>query len=753
MTEAYAAVAETRPRIRRDVLFTETPDGVLFHNAHGGFHLHSASAYRFATLIVPHLNGENRVAELCEGLGDKQRSMVGRLVRTLYERDFARDVPEPTGERTALPPEVARRFAQQLAYVDHYADDAEGRFHRFRHTKVAVVGDDALARWCVLALVRNGSASVGCCPDTDIRAEAASLIADGCPVTLAPLPSPGPSGLLGWADLEGYEVVVVTGGRAGARQLFHLLSSGVPEGRALLPASMFGSQALVGPLMEGNAAERTACWACAVLRLGAHDSAAAADLWSGIALPAGAEPTEDGPGRGLAAMIGNLLGYEVFRLTTGALPAETRGQVIVQDTESFDTAAEPLLAHPRCPYCAGGGAHPEAEEPLPLPEPEPRPRAAGTPQPDTDALLAELNSRQPLVRPYTGVVRRFTDEPWTQTPLKVGSVELPVGHGRVRQIAAFDVHTVAGARLAALDAAARVYAERVVPAYGVLTGEELRAARARTRTVAPDALVAASGLPVPSGGVAAYVPAVSLLDKEPVLVPAGAVRPFGPYNRDRLFTPTSAGSGAGRTAASAAGRGLLSALCHDALERAVRGTAGTTRVALDGSDDPELAFLVASARNLGVAYELLDLGEAGRSGAHVLLARAQEPDGDRDGVPLWAAAGECDWQRAGASALRDLLGQVQLGRELAKAAGDPGPVDQGDPLLPDLDPAAVAVTVESAARPGEAAASVTYAELLDRLRQSGRDALAAGTGSADLRAGGISTVRVLLTREAGADAY
>ncbi|MGH3325493.1 MAG: hypothetical protein ACRDOV_13885, partial [Streptomyces sp.] len=30
-TSAYEAVAATRPRIRRDVLFTETPQGVLFH--------------------------------------------------------------------------------------------------------------------------------------------------------------------------------------------------------------------------------------------------------------------------------------------------------------------------------------------------------------------------------------------------------------------------------------------------------------------------------------------------------------------------------------------------------------------------------------------------------------------------------------------------------------------------------------------------------------------------------------------------
>ncbi len=99
---SYRAVAETRPRIRRDVLFTETPDGVLFHNADGGFRLTAKSAYRFATLIVPHLTGEHSVADLCRGLGEAQRAMVGELVRTLYERDFARPVTTtPTTPRRA----------------------------------------------------------------------------------------------------------------------------------------------------------------------------------------------------------------------------------------------------------------------------------------------------------------------------------------------------------------------------------------------------------------------------------------------------------------------------------------------------------------------------------------------------------------------------------------------------------------------------------------------------------------------------
>ncbi|MGW7125609.1 TOMM precursor leader peptide-binding protein, partial [Streptomyces sp. NPDC054901] len=174
---SYEAVATSRPRIRRDVLFTQTPEGVLFHNSDGGFRLNAKAAYRFATLIVPHLTGEHSVAELCQGLGEPQRAMVGDLVKTLYERDFARSIaePGPAAAAAAPDPDVARRFAPQIAYADHYADDAEARFMRFRGTRVAVLGEDRVAHWCALSLVRNGCAEIGLLPGlepAEILAEA-----------------------------------------------------------------------------------------------------------------------------------------------------------------------------------------------------------------------------------------------------------------------------------------------------------------------------------------------------------------------------------------------------------------------------------------------------------------------------------------------------------------------------------------------------------------------------------------------------
>ncbi|MFE0629657.1 TOMM precursor leader peptide-binding protein [Streptomyces sp. NPDC058864] len=751
MTAAYEEVAHSRPRIRRDVLFTGTPDGVVFHNAHGGFNLRGRSAYRFATLVVPHLNGTNRVEEICAGLGEHQRAMVGELVGALYGRGFARDVVPGSDGLAELAPEVAERFAAQVDYIDHYVGEAGSRFRRFRDTRVAVLGDDPVARWCALSLVRNGCAALalpaaagpGADPFAEALREAAGLADEGCPVEVVRWDVTGDDG---WDDLAGYDVVLTTGAPGAA---LRLLEAGVPQGVRLLPAWTFGDQAVVGPVMTAGTA---GCWSCAALRLGANgEPGAAADLWSRVRLddPGQAEPERiSGPP---AAMLGNLLAYEVFRLVTGVLAAETEGRLVLQDLDSLDVVTEPLLPHPRCPFCredeetSAGAALAAAEltdaqdgrdgrDRQDLPENGPREVA---PEADADEALAALDARSVLTRTRAGVFVAFGDDAWEQTPLKAGTVRMSVGHGGPREITAFDVHHVAGARLRALYRAAEVYAEHVVPQRGVVAGAALEVAREKWPLLAPAALDIASGTGATAESVRAWVPAASLGDARTVLVPAAAVRTFGGHNHDRLFVATSAGTAAAPSPSRAAVRALYSAVVLHTLTAALRSRCA---VALTGprwsGDDPELVFLRRSAVNLGLEAELLELGGADGL-APVMFARAADP---HTGRALWAADAAPTAREAAVGALRDLLGQVQLGRDEALTA----PLDTGDPLLGDLDPVTVAVTGE--AEDGTAAAD--GAEVLRRVREHGLDALVVATGSADLRSAGVHVARVLLTHGA-----
>jgi bacteriocin biosynthesis cyclodehydratase domain-containing protein len=757
MVSTYDEIAGTRPRIRRDVLYTQTPTGVHFHNARGGFSVVMPSAYRFATLMVPHLTGDHTVAALCEGLGDKQREMVVRLVGTLYARGFARDAVPADAGAEPLEPAVAERFAAQVDYIDHYTDGSLARFREFRQTRVAVLGDDAVARWAALSLIRNGCAAVAVPRSIDrpgngfaeVTAEAAALREAGCAaeVTLLDATAGADPAAYGWQDLDGYGMVLVTGAEA-PRRLAALLDAGIPAGRLLLPAWPFGDSVVIGPLMSRGAA---GCWTCAALRLGTNGEAgAAADLWSTLA-PGGprdsAAPAVGGP---LAAMIGNLLGYEVFRRTTGVLPAETENQLLIQHTDSLDTTAEPLLPHPRCPHCATAPEQQEQAEQaeqtpllaelLPAEE-TPAPGAVsplGGPVGDgaqeedaAQAALAEISERSVLVQPMTGVFAAYADEDWAQTPLKVSTVVLGIGHRVRREVTAFDIHHVAGARLRALQRAAEVYVERVVPLQQALSGAELEAARGKWRSVEPARLSIASGLGTPAELVARWCPATSLLSGETLLVPAAALRPFGTDNQARVVEPTSAGTGAGVTPAAAVARGLRTALAHDVLRRALGGTVGVGLIAPDAldADDAETTFLLRSAGGLEADLEILELGGApGESVLPVVLARTADP---ATGSPRWALAAGLSRRDAVLTAVRDLLGAVQTG----------GTPDLGDPLLADLAPSALVPT----AAPAAPAAPTDWPTVAAALRAAGRDALTAPTPTPDLAAGRLHTTRILLT--------
>lgn len=748
MATLQEPIEETRPRIRRDVLFTESPSGVLFHNADGGFSVNGASAYRFATLIVPHLDGRRQVAELCAGLGPKQRDMVVDLVRTLYDRGFARDVPpeDADAESASVPAAVAERFAPQIDYIDHYVGSATERFHRFRDARIAVLGTDPVARWCVLSLIRNGAASVAVQPGmlaaegfAQISAEAEELRRADCPTEITEITEITElvtEGELSWSHLASHDLVLLAGPDAVQRAL-PLVRAGIPEGIKLLTAWSFADLAVIGPLMT---ADSTGCLICAALRLGANgDPAAAADLWSSVAVPgsAPAPRTLTGP---LAGMVGNLLAYEVFRVTTGALPAETAGKLLIQDLDSLDAWSEPLFPHPRCPRCVpDAAAEPDRQQLWPPAEAvrEPAARTAVELE-DPAEVLDHLTSTAVLVQQRAGVFQAFADEAWNQTPIKIGTVRLGLGRGGLRTVTAFDLHHVAGARIRALHAAARVYADHVVPVGGLVPADALDQGGYSRCRVEPARLAVAGGTAAKAADVAHWAPAYRLEAGHSVLVPAAALRTFGAENSSLMCLPTSAGTGTGASPADAVADGLLSALALDALIGAVRGRVPVRSVDLKLLEaDAELLFLAKSARNLGVEVELLGLGDRGTRPVPVLLARTR---GAHDGEPRWAVGCATRWQEAAVCALRDLLGAVQLDRQL----GDGARADLGDPLIADLDPAAL--SVGGYADPVFTAAT-GWGEVLRRTRAAGNDILVAPVELPDLAAGGIWVAKVLLVRE------
>ncbi|WP_433497726.1 TOMM precursor leader peptide-binding protein [Sphaerimonospora sp. CA-214678] len=722
-------LSKVRPRIRHDVLFADTGGGVLLRDGDGGFFVKGSSAYRLATMLIPYLTGEHTVAELSGGLSEPQQKMVSGFVRALLERGFARDA-QPSGS-DELSEAVRERFASQINYVDHYTDDAARRFAAFRTARILVCGGGPVALAAALSLVRNGSARVdvvGGSAHPALLEEAEALTSAGCGVQVNAVQVDS----VKLDGLTGYDVIIAAAGDCGPAELLRLSALRGPDGPALLSAAVVGRHAVLGPLARAG----SPCWGCAMLRLDANlDPALVAAMWRDAGLPGGygANAHVSAP---VASMIGNMLGYETFRLLTGAATPETDGALIIQDLNTLETVTEPLLPHPRCPVCVHDDIAPDIPRPLELTEPEEDAAVEPGLDADTDALREELDRVLPLVGPNAGVFSSFEDLAIDQSPLKLSRlrVGVPDAVARQRVIAAADLYHLPRARVRAAHQAALVYAGRIGHVSDARASSGLELAAEGLAPVGHHRLLTASGMHLDPKGIEPWVQAVSLLTGRAHLVPAAAVHPFSRHNTDLVFEPSAAGDGAGATLAQAAARGLLSALGYAAMREVVAGRAAGTAVLDPPEHGSEMEFLLRTVRNMELSVELLSLAPAHT--ARTVLARATS---SATGEEWWAIGTGVREEAAAKIALRDLVARAQLRREL----GLDEELDFGDPLMATFDAFAVR-TEESAVEPPNG----DMAEVLKDLAADELDPLLVQTTPPDLgRNGGIVTVRVLLARQ------
>ncbi|MFI7606238.1 TOMM precursor leader peptide-binding protein [Micromonospora sp. NPDC049366] len=704
---------EIRPKLRHDVVFLDAPAGAYLRGPDTAFLIKGRSAFRWLTSLSPYLNGEHTLAQLTASLDVGQRQTVLSLVRALLARGFAKDA----GQRTELPEPVARRFAAQIEFVDHFTDDPTGRFQRFHSARVVLAGAGAILTAAAGGLLRNGCLRLDLYPDDDparhadaLRAEEAELRADGLAADVRVHDGP--------ADPAGADAVLYCADRAGLPRLAALARAGHRDGPLLVPVVWDDERAVLGPTV---AAGSTPCWLCAHLRLTAGaDPATAAEFWRHLAVGAGPDVPAPLP-EVTARMLGNAAAFELFRAFTGALPPDTAGGVLLLDRSTLESVREPVLPHPACPVC--------------------RDVEVAAPVETADSEDETYQRAQALVSPNVGVFTRFVDDPLEQAPLKTARLRLP-GRRGPRELTAFDVHTVMSARLAAYRIAVRDHASRYAdPAAGVVaTAAELR--ERGERPVPWSELDTATGaLPYDPHRAVRWLPATVLGRPETVWVPAAAALPTSAANGAGLAERTVAGAAAAGSLDGVVDQGLADALAYHALTAAIRGGAGLTRV--DEEDlvtDDDTAFVLKAAHRLGRQVAVFSL--TGAAPAHAVLAVTEAPGGeDRD----WRLAAGFDPVATRLAAARDLVGRLQVRHFEGVDA------DLGEPVLADLDPvtltaaAASPVDGDRPAAPGGTDRDAVLAALARR----GITALLVETTTRDIRAGGAFRSGVVLLRHSG----
>ncbi|ONI68131.1 hypothetical protein BWI15_34385 [Kribbella sp. ALI-6-A] len=303
-----------RPRMRQDVAFLETLDGVYVRGADGPFVIRGAGAYRYLSALLPHLDGSNSLAEIVAGLPEAHVGAVKSLLGTLAGRGVVLD-----GPGAAVDEQVRAGFPSQIALLEHYGDDGSG-FARVAAARVLVTGEDnAAAATLASALIANG---VGSAVDGYVEVGTAAS-----PDLVCLLALDGPS-----------------------RELFSLAEQARQAGTAFLPVLRVGDQLVAGP-WQGPVSIQSA-----LLRMSDNALSGTAELWqAAVAGPATAPARSALPGVA-ATMLLNVVGFEIFKQLSGTMPSDLDETVVLVDPDRLTVHTEHVVAHPAVEQPATGAS-------------------------------------------------------------------------------------------------------------------------------------------------------------------------------------------------------------------------------------------------------------------------------------------------------------------------------------------------------------------------------------------------------------
>ncbi|WP_250301492.1 YcaO-like family protein [Streptomyces sp. A 4/2] len=377
-----------RPKLKSDVLYVPTADGVHVFGAGADVALGGRTAYQWLDRLAPHLDGSTELDDLVRNLPDDKRAAVDALVRRLHAagcvRDAAEDRPHGLTER-----ELAT-YAAEIAFVEYHRDSAARRFESYRNSAVVVVGAGPAFTALVCSALHSGVRRLRAvrtaetATNTDRLAELAAEAACRDPeqtLVQVPLSDEEEAGLA-HADL----VLHVASSEPGVDRALRLDRLCRDSDTPLVQGLVLDDVAWLGPV--GPA------WESAWLRLG-HVLGAPG--------PAGPGEFLTGPA---AAVVAGHLGLAAFQLLTGVTPADGTDLTRI-DLETLRTSVHGFLPHP-----ATRPARPETEQ-----EFTDRIDRLGTAEPVTEQDFSARAAR--CFDPHVGLMRKLDEQDFTQLPLHV----------------------------------------------------------------------------------------------------------------------------------------------------------------------------------------------------------------------------------------------------------------------------------------------------------------------------------------------
>ncbi|WP_328874456.1 hypothetical protein OHT76_32815 [Streptomyces sp. NBC_00287] len=298
-----STIAAMRPRMRTGVFFTPTPegDGVLLTKGSEIVTFQGASTYAWLEKLSPHLDGRHSLGDLTASMRPATREMVERLVGALHDAGLVRDVGEDAEH--SLTERELEEYGAEIAFVEAFRESPALRFERYRRTRLLIVGSGS-----VLAAAGEGALLTGVAQVRTL--DAGSL--DATELQRA---------------VEAADLVLYAADRVDPGLLATVDLSCAELGRTLIPVTLLGEEAWVGPVCP---ADRPAMrWGSLWRRLGSPVADARSDFLTG-------------PVPGIVA---NHLVFRAFEYVTGVAEEDTSaGGVVRIDLETLQTSVHRLPA-------------------------------------------------------------------------------------------------------------------------------------------------------------------------------------------------------------------------------------------------------------------------------------------------------------------------------------------------------------------------------------------------------------------------
>ncbi|MFI0980595.1 hypothetical protein ACH4SP_26750 [Streptomyces sp. NPDC021093] len=404
-----------RPKLKSDVLYVPTEDGVHVFGAGADIALRGRSAYQWLDRLAPHLDGTTELDRLVGALPEDKRAAVSALVERLHGAgclvDASEDLPHRlTGHELAM-------YAREIAFVEYHRSSPARHFETYRDSAVVVVGAGPVFVSLVASALRSGVRALRAVETSELptdRARLAELAAEAAvrdpeqTLDHVALPSPDPSGrdtalpAREEARIAAADAVLHVAEGPAVQRAVRLDRLCRDSGTLLVQGLVLDDVAWLGPAGPP--------WESAWLRLGLRG-------------PFRKNRFRTGPA---AAVVAGQLGLAAFRVLTGVAPppaAAPDAPLVRIDLETLRTSAHAFLPHPSA-LPAG------PERAADFTARVERLRTADAPD------AGEFSARAArCFDPYVGVLRRLDERGFTQLPLNVTEA-VPHDEGAPRVFAA-----------------------------------------------------------------------------------------------------------------------------------------------------------------------------------------------------------------------------------------------------------------------------------------------------------------------------